>query len=100
MNLTSEKYMKSVKTYRATIILGEQTDTLDVLGKIIKKDFNNRENFSIKEVEKILPIFIGKIKQRPPAFSAKKINGIRLYKLARKDVFVHLKPVYVEIEDS
>ena len=43
--------------------------------------------------------FIGSIEQRPPCFSAKKINGVRLYKLARKDVFVHLKPVNVCVEN-
>lgn len=92
----SDKYMDSIKTYITTIVLGEQTDTLDRLGKIIR--FNYDSDFSEKDVKNILKKFIGKIKQRPPVFSAKKINGVRLYKFARKDVFVHLKPVIVNIE--
>lgn len=92
----SDKYMDSIKTYITTIVLGEQTDTLDRLGKIIR--FNYDSDFSEKDVKNILKKFIGKIKQRPPVFSAKKINGVRLYKFARKDVFVHLKPVIVNVE--
>jgi len=92
----SDKYMDSIKTYITTIVLGEQTDTLDRLGKIIR--FNYDSDFSEEDVKNILKKFIGKIKQRPPVFSAKKINGVRLYKFARKDVFVHLKPVIVNIE--
>ena len=51
-----------------------------------------------KFFKNILSSFEGSILQRPPAFSAKKINGIRLYKLARQDIFVHLKPVETFIE--
>ena len=96
---SSEEYMKSIKTYRAIVTFGEETDTLDVLGEVIKRDSTSKKEITINDVEKVLPNFIGKIEQRPPAFSAKKINGVRLYKLARMDVFVHLKPVLVEIEE-
>jgi len=96
---SSDKYMSYVKTYKAVITLGEQTDTLDNTGEIIRREDVLNERYDRKFIENILSSFIGKIKQRPPSFSAKKINGIRLYKLARKDVFVHLKPVEVLIED-
>ena len=94
----SEQYMKSIKTYRTTIVFGKETDTLDRLGEVIKLD-NNNNNFTVSNINKVLNKFIGKIKQRPPAFSAKKINGIRLYKFARKDIFIRLKPIDIEIED-
>ena len=94
----SDQYMNSVKIYKTTIILGKQTDTLDRLGKIIRVD-NNKNNFTDIDIERVLKKFIGKIGQRPPSFSAKKINGIRLYKFARKDIFIHLKPTPVEIEE-
>lgn len=94
----SDHYMDSLKTYKTTILLGSQTDTLDRLGEVIKTDDNYR-NFREKDVESVLSEFIGEIKQRPPVFSAKKINGVRLYKFARKDIFIHLKPVIVKIEN-
>ncbi len=87
------------KTYETVITLGEQTDTLDNTGEIIRKKDVLNEKYDRQFIENILSSFTGKIKQRPPSFSAKKINGIRLYKLARKDVFIHLKPVEVLIED-
>ena len=96
--LESNKYMNTVKTYRATIVLGRETDTLDVLGETIRvKALEDR--FSNQDIEKVLTEFKGEIKQRPPAFSAKKINGVRLYKFARKDIFIHLKPVSILIDE-
>ena len=94
----SEEYMASLKTYRTTIVFGKETDTLDRLGEVIKID-NSDNNFNISDINKVLSSFIGKIKQRPPAFSAKKINGVRLYKFARKDIFIHLKPVDIEVKN-
>ena len=70
-----------------------------IQGEIIRRKAVLNEKYDKKFIENILSSFIGKIKQRPPSFSAKKINGIRLYKLARKDVFLHLKPVEIFIED-
>ena len=96
---SSNKYMSYPKTYTTVIVLGEQTDTLDSTGEIIKRKEVLNERYDKKFIENILSSFIGKIKQRPPSFSAKKINGVRLYKLARKDVFIHLKPVEVMIEN-
>ena len=93
----SNKYMDSAKSYRATISLGKQTDTLDHLGEVIKIQNDFVGPPSETEIKKILTQFNGRVMQRPPAFSAKKINGVRLYKLARDDVFVHLKPVPVQI---
>ena len=94
----SIKYMSETKTYRTVISLGQQTDTLDNTGVPIKSYKVNDTNFTKDYFENILSSFEGAIMQRPPAFSAKKINGIRLYKLARQDVFVHLKPVKIFIE--
>jgi len=95
----SDKYMDDIKTYRTVISLGEETDTLDNTGEVIRKSNVRLEKYSNQFIESILNSFIGKIEQRPPAFSAKRINGVRLYKLARQDVFVHLKPVEVRIDD-
>ena len=94
----SIKYMSETKTYETVISLGQQTDTLDNTGIPIKSYKVNDANFTKDYFENILSNFEGSILQRPPAFSAKKINGIRLYKLARQDIFVHLKLINIFIK--
>jgi len=95
----SDEYMSYIKTYQTIITLGTQTDTLDSTGTIIRARPVLNEKYNQEFIENILSSFVGTINQRPPSFSAKKINGVRLYKLARKDVFIHLKPIEVIIED-
>jgi len=95
----SDEYMSYIKTYQTIITLGTQTDTLDSTGTIIRSRPVLNEKYNQEFIENILSSFVGTINQRPPSFSAKKINGVRLYKLARKDVFIHLKPIEVIIED-
>ena len=87
----------SIKSYRAVLQLGEETDTLDLDGKVINvKPVPILDNNLIKSV---LKNFIGRYKQIPPMYSAKKVNGVRLYKLARKNKTVNRKPVDVNIFD-
>lgn len=76
------------KAYRATLLFGIETDTHDITGNITKTDDNCKVTFD--NIKKILPFFLGNITQTPPAFSAIKVNGTALYKLARsgKDVTV------------
>ena len=93
----SDMYMSHKKTYITTICLGEEKDTLDLTGQTMRVDSKIKKYRKI-EIEETLKLFIGDILQRPPCFSAKKINGVRLYKLARQDIFVHLKPIKVKIE--
>ncbi len=75
------------KEYIIEITFGIETDTWDTQGKIIR-----RQTVNIKEndILKILPQFVGEIKQRVPFFSAKKIEGIELYKLARRKTFIEI----------
>jgi len=68
------------KEYTATILFGEETDTLDPEGKVIAE----AEVPSLKAVEAVLENFRGDILQCPPAYSAKHINGRRSYELARE----------------
>ena len=89
--------MDEVKKYKAQIYLGAETDTLDVDGKIIRK--NNSYDFNIKDILLKLRSFEGNIWQIPPYFSAKKIHGVRMYKLARNDIFIKRKPVLVTIQN-
>lgn len=70
------------KTYVATFHFGEETDTLDSTGKITN---SNNKIVTRKEIEAILNTFVGEISQIPPKYSAKSINGVRAYTLARKN---------------
>ena len=88
--------VNTVKTYRFIIKWGEQTDTDDSEGEIIKKSDHRPIEKSIK---KILKFFIGKIEQTPPRFSALKINGERAYKLARNKEEFEIKSRTVNVLD-
>jgi len=90
----AEKYSKLDKVYEATFHLGQTSSTGDPEGEIT--DVSSREP-SLEEVELALQRFNGKIQQKPPIFSAIKINGQRAYKLARKGEVVEMPPREVEI---
>tara|TARA_Y100001970_G_C14084588_1_gene776591 strand:- start:26 stop:673 length:648 start_codon:yes stop_codon:yes gene_type:complete len=83
------------KSYEATLELGKTTKTLDTESKIISE----MEVPKIKSelIFSIFNTFLGKQKQIPPMFSAKKHKGIRLYKLARKNIEVERKEVDIVI---
>ncbi len=85
----------SDKGYKASFILGKTTDTLDITGKVLSE---SEVNASYKDVEIALDGFRGKIMQLPPMYSAKSVNGVRLYDLARQGVEVERKPCDVEIK--
>ena len=90
-NITSQD-----KSYKATLFLGETTNTLDTEGDITEKKPVPKLNS--KNIIKILDSFLGITYQTPPMYSAKKINGIRLYKLARKNITVKRDPVEINIK--
>ena len=75
------EYSKLDKVYEATLRLGQTSSTGDPEGEIT--DVSDMVP-SQSNVESVLATFIGEIKQRPPMYSAIKINGQRAYKLARK----------------
>lgn len=75
------QYTKLDKVYEATIRLGETSTTGDPEGEITKVDGTTPTR---EQIEAILPQFTGEIQQRPPVYSAIKINGRRAYDLARK----------------
>ncbi len=84
------------KTYRAKMKFGEHRDTYDVEGTVTKTD--NRV-VTTDEVRETLLSFVGKYDQYPPIYSAKKVNGKRLYEYAREGIEVEIKPSEVEIID-
>ncbi len=83
------------KEYRATMLLGVQTDTLDTDGKITGQSDNI---VSVEEIRAALTRMVGKIKQVPPAYSAIKHCGEPLYKWARKGIIIETEPREVEIQ--
>ena len=83
------------KKYLAKIKLGERTNTLDIDGEVIQK--KKIPILSKQKIKKVLNSFKGKVKQRPPAFSALRKNNVRLYQFARKDIYISLQARDVSI---
>ena len=84
------------KKYSFTIKWGETTDTDDFEGKVLEKS-NIRPNK--EQINNVLISFIGKINQKPPIYSAIKINGKRSYALARNNIAVQHKSRPVQVYD-
>lgn len=82
------------KEYQGKIHLGISTDSYDVDGKEM-----GRSSIvpTLLEVESALKSFQGSIAQTPPMFSAKKVNGKKLYELARKGITLERVPVQVSV---
>ncbi len=83
------------KVYEAELEFGYSTDTYDTEGEILEK---NLKQISRKEFESIIPKFLGDIKQVPPMYSALKVDGQKLYDLARRGISVDRKERDVNIE--
>jgi len=98
-NLTrlAQFYTSSEKSYEGTIRFGFATDTYDAEGEICAPIHS--VTLSLPELRQIAKKFQGVIQQMPPPFSAKKIQGIPAYKLARKKKEVNLEPVEVEVKE-
>lgn len=111
-----DEFKEMPKTYIATMQLGAVSDTYDIDGAITpyspavipseveeslklqtSRDFSIPLRFSRNDIQNILKSFTGKQKQIPPMFSAKKINGKKLYELARQGITVERKPSDIEI---
>ena len=84
------------KIYRAELTLGKATDTQDRDGKIIAEA--PVPELTRKTIDAVLASFIGTQEQIPPMYSAKQVNGQRLYKLARKNKTVERDPVTITID--
>jgi tRNA pseudouridine55 synthase len=98
-NLTrlAQFYASSEKTYEGTIRFGFATDTYDAEGEPTGPSQN--VSISLEQLHELAQRFRGVIEQKPPPFSAKKIQGVPAYKLARKKREVKLEPVQVEIKE-
>lgn len=84
------------KTYRATLLLGQSTDTQDTSGAVIEK---RMVECSEDEVRKAIHSFIGDYNQIPPMYSALKVNGKKLYELAREGKVIEREARLVKIHE-
>lgn len=86
------------KMYRTVLLLGKSTDTQDISGKIIEEN-ELPENLDEETVRSVIMEFVGEYMQIPPMYSSLKVNGRRLYELARQGVEVERKARPVTILD-
>lgn len=84
------------KTYEASLRLGIETDTHDPEGRVVGRSEAWHE-LGPTAVEDVLSRFRGRLVQRPPAFSAKRVGGRRAHRAARHGEAVELEPVPVEV---
>lgn len=84
------------KSYKATLKLGVETDTLDHTGKVINEVYVN-EFLTEEDVKDALNSFLGEYDQLPPKYSSKSIAGFRAYELARMNIDFELKTKRVSV---
>ncbi len=84
------------KTYRAGLLLGRTTDTYDIWGETISEA---PVSCSEAEIREVAAGFLGRQKQIPPMYSAKKVDGKKLYELARAGKEVERKACDIEISE-
>mgnify|MGYP000044147999 CR=1 FL=1 len=93
-----DQHKMKVKVYRVDIELGKETDTQDREGQVVKS-YELDSPPSLEDIHTVLEKFKGEITQIPPMFSAKKVKGKRLYKMAREGKIIERDPISVKIDD-
>ena len=89
-----EFFEHAEKIYEATLRFGITTDTEDITGAVLEE---REVSLSERDFLNVLPKFRGKIQQIPPMYSALKVNGQKLYDLARQGKVVERQPREIEI---
>lgn len=85
------------KTYEGVIRLGIQTDSMDLTGTVVAEE--KIPVITSTMLDQCTDSFVGELLQRTPMFSARKIDGVRLYKLARKNISIKTNPKLVTIKN-
>ncbi len=88
----SDQFLNQDKEYLAVLTLGVATDSYDSEGTVVSE---SPYVPSLEQVQTALLSFQGTLLQTPPMFSAKKVDGKRLYELARKGISIEREPVAV-----
>lgn len=84
------------KEYETVLLLGKVTDTQDITGEVLKE---SAVRVTEEQVKDVVNSFIGPIEQIPPMYSALKVNGKKLYELAREGKVIERKPRPITIYD-
>lgn len=84
------------KTYETVMLLGQTTDTQDISGTVLS---TKAAEYSEEQIKEAVQCFIGDILQVPPMYSALKVNGKKLYELARQGIEVERKARPVTVFD-
>jgi len=91
----SDTFLCNDKEYLAEVYLGKVTDTYDSEGIVTSESALIP---TLEEIQQALTLFQGEIEQIPPMYSAKKVQGKKLYELARKGIEIERKPVKIVLE--
>lgn len=91
----SEKLMADDKVYAGTVKFGETTDSYDADGKVLET--KPVPQFTLEQLNELADSFVGDQMQTPPMVSAVKVEGVPLYKLARKGLEVERKPRLIHV---
>ncbi|MEM8549419.1 MAG: tRNA pseudouridine(55) synthase TruB [Verrucomicrobiota bacterium] len=94
----SQYLMSLDKAYEGTLKLGEETDSYDRDGEV-RATYPIPEDVDEEKINAVLQDFVGDQYQTPPMFSAKKVEGVPLYKLARKGKEVEREPRFIRISE-
>ncbi len=90
-----QQFVGLEKRYLARMCLGGETDTYDKTGQIVVR--KAIDGVDEAQVQQVVATMVGEQMQLPPMYSAKKVNGIPLYKLARKGKVIKRKPVPITV---
>ena len=93
----SGEFMSEEKEYEGSLILGASSDTDDAWGKITAS--GRSTDFTKDEITAAFKNFLGESEQSPPMYSSVKVNGKKLYELARKGLTVTVQPRKISIKD-
>ena len=91
-----EFFEHAEKTYEATLRLGMKTDTQDITGAVLEE---RPVTVTEQDILNVLPAFRGEILQIPPMYSALKVNGQKLYDLARTGKEVERQPRPITVHE-
>ena len=92
----SDVIMDGRKSYRAMLRLGMTTTTEDASGEVLE---TKEVDFNEDRIREVVASFIGKLEQVPPMYSAVKVNGKKLYELAREGKEIERKSRTIEVYD-
>lgn len=93
----SQDFSAEEKEYDATLVFGARSATGDAWGRL--NHSNKPANFTDDEIRSAFKQFEGEIEQTPPAYSAKKINGVKMYHLARQGRSIEARPRKILIKE-